>query len=249
MPYQIPQNKRLPRKITPCPIEEAIIEIRFELKPHIPEDAVFGLVFNAVGDNFPKVEKLQILELPLQIRSSDENLKYKPHYRLQNEKYILQIGPRVVSLVAKRPYQGWGDFYSNLKKNVESIQGLNIIESVKRLGLRYVDYFNTKVFDNIDLSITTSQGSLVTPETQLRTTLKDGQFNILLQVINDAMVSTNEKPKKGSVLDVDISLEKFEGNFFDEYKKLIENAHELEKRLFFSLLQDEFLKTLKPEYE
>jgi len=248
MPYQIPKNVRLPRKITPCPIEEAIVEIRFGLQQHIPEDAVFGLVFSAIGKDFPKVEKLQILELPSQIRSTDENLKYRPHYRLQNEKYILQIGPRVVSLVAKRPYQGWGDFFPNLKKSFSSIQELKIIDSIKRLGLRYIDYFDTKVFDNVNLSITVNKESMVTPETQLRTTLKEGMFNILLQVTNNAVVSFEGKTKSGSVLDLDIFLEKFEGNFFEKYEELIEDAHELEKRLFFSLLKEEFLKTLQPEY-
>ena len=69
---------QIPKKITPCPILEAIVEIRFE--PEEPDDAIFGIIYNQFKKSFPEIEKLPILQIPDQFRSKDPNLIYKPHY-------------------------------------------------------------------------------------------------------------------------------------------------------------------------
>ena len=67
-----------PKKITPCPIIESVVEIRFDSA--IPAEAIFGVVYNAFNDIFPnKPINLPILQIPEQIRNSDPNLQYKPH--------------------------------------------------------------------------------------------------------------------------------------------------------------------------
>lgn len=49
----------LPKKIDPCPIVDAIIEIRFSTNIH--PSAVFGVIYNEFKDKYPTVEKLPIL--------------------------------------------------------------------------------------------------------------------------------------------------------------------------------------------
>ena len=44
---------QIPKKITPCPILEAIVEIRFE--PEEPDDAIFGIIYNKFKKRFPKL--------------------------------------------------------------------------------------------------------------------------------------------------------------------------------------------------
>ena len=90
---------KLPKLIDPCPIIEAIIEIRFESK--LISDAIFGVIYNSVKETFPKTENLPILQIPENIRINDPNLKYNPYYSLLNNNFILQIGPKVVSLINK----------------------------------------------------------------------------------------------------------------------------------------------------
>jgi len=48
------ENKmdRLPVSINPCPIAEAIFEVRFETT--YPGDAIFGIIYNPFKDEFPK---------------------------------------------------------------------------------------------------------------------------------------------------------------------------------------------------
>lgn len=70
----------LPKTIDPCPIVDALLEIRFQTLTH--PNAVFGLIYNELQKDFPKVENLPILQLPDAIRASDPNFKFKPQYKL-----------------------------------------------------------------------------------------------------------------------------------------------------------------------
>lgn len=65
-----------PTKITPDPIIDAIVEFRFE--NNVPPDAILGMLFNVVRDDFPEFVKLPIAELPEKIRAQDSTLKFAP---------------------------------------------------------------------------------------------------------------------------------------------------------------------------
>ena len=49
---------KLPKKITPCPILEAVVELRFD--PSVEEGVVTGLVFSQMKGKFPKLERLPL---------------------------------------------------------------------------------------------------------------------------------------------------------------------------------------------
>ena len=70
---------RLPKALDPSPIKEAVVEIRFETP--LPSEAVFGVVYNAIHDGYPELEKLPILQVPEAVRAADPNLMFQPHYR------------------------------------------------------------------------------------------------------------------------------------------------------------------------
>ena len=93
---------KLPKKISPCPILEAIIEIRFSTT--LPEDAseaFFGLVYQEISDEYPGIERLPILQLPEAVRNMDDSLKYQPYYRLKGDKFLINLSPRVFGLINK----------------------------------------------------------------------------------------------------------------------------------------------------
>ena len=62
--------KKLPFSIDPCPILEAIFEIRFESS--FPGDAIFGIVYNEFKDEFQEVEQLPVLQLPAAMRDQPQ---------------------------------------------------------------------------------------------------------------------------------------------------------------------------------
>ena len=107
-----------PKTINPCPILDALIEIRFSSK--INSNAVFGLFYNALQSDFPKVESLPILQLPDIVRVNDPNFRYKPHYKISNDKFVLQIGPDVIAISAYPSYVGWEVFSSKIFNILDS---------------------------------------------------------------------------------------------------------------------------------
>jgi uncharacterized protein (TIGR04255 family) len=115
----------LPRKIKPNFIKEAIVEVRFDTD--FPLDAIYGIVYNEMKNDFVEFKNLPILQLPEKIRLNESNLKYKPYYQLKKNNYILQVGPKVISYINLEPYLGWKKYFVEQKKILKKIMKLKII--------------------------------------------------------------------------------------------------------------------------
>ncbi len=237
-----------PKKITPCPIIESVVEIRFDSA--IPAEAIFGVVYNAFNDIFPnKPINLPILQLPEQIRNSDPNLQYKPHYRLSNDTFLFQIGPKSISLINKNEYVGWNILSPKTKECFQKIKAIQIIKTTKRFGLRYMNFFeDLEIYEKINLDLLLNEKPLESDKIFIKTSLKSGDFTRDLKVSNNAKIERNGNEKKGSIIDIDVYLEENGNTIIDQFDSILENAHTKEKELFFSLLKEDFLKEFNPEY-
>ncbi|MCX6733278.1 MAG: TIGR04255 family protein [Candidatus Peregrinibacteria bacterium] len=240
---------KIPKEISPCPIIEAVIEIRFEST--FPSEAVFGILYQEYRATYPEIEKLPILQLPEQIRDSDENLKYQPHYKILSDKFIFQIGPRVISLGCrieneKQSYIGWAKFSAQIYAILDKLTDLKVISEYKRLGIRYINHFNLDIFAKSTLKIETPMvrdGTVVGFETN------EDIFTSRVQITNKGTLTIGGKTKKiGSLIDVDTSTMKLKDCKLNEIKKYIEKGRNVEKKLFFELLKDDYTQTLKPKY-
>ena len=232
----------LPKKITPCPIVDSVVEIRFSSK--VPASAVFGMVYNVLKKDYPTFENLPILQIPEPIRLSDPNFKYKPLYKLSNRETIIQLGNDVISISQSPIYQGWEKYSTEIFKVFKTINDLGIIEDVIRLGIRYSNFFRLDIFDYINLNINLNNEEFKLKNTLFRSEFIDGSWVNTLQVTNMA----NFNNINGSIVDIDTHTESELGKFFSNMEKLIGEGHESEKNLFFNLLKKDFLKSLNPEY-
>lgn len=235
---------RLPKKINPCPITEAIVELRFDSS--FPHDAIFGVLYNEFKNDYPEVKELPILQLPEIIRKQDPALKYKPYYRLSsNEGFIFQVGARTISLISLKPYSGWEIFSDKIKDSIKRASNLGVYESYVRVGIRYINGFDQNVLEKINLSLKMNNSALTEYETSVRMDVPTGQFTSTLRVANNAQITKSEGKTKGSVIDIDTYLENPDGDII----KTIEDGHLQEKKLFFALLKQDYLENeLNPEY-
>lgn len=232
----------LPKSIENCPIIDALIEIRFTSKIH--QNAIFGIIYNALKSDFSKIEDLPILQIPEPIRMSDPNLKYKPLYRISNDEFVIQIGPDVLAIGSYPKYLGWKKFSSKIFEILNKIEELKIINEVERLGIRYINFFNEDIFNNIKLEINLDNKKLKSQKSVIRTEFNQGKFVSTLQISNDA--KSNEI--FGSIIDIDCHKTKGLQDFFNNKETLINEGHLIEKKLFFELISDEYLKKLNPKY-
>ena len=237
----------IPIKITPCPIVEAIVELRFQTD--LPDEAVFGVIYSSLRDEAGEFEKLPILQLPEYIRSTDQNLIYKPHYRLKTGEYTLQIGPRVFSFANVKEYVGWDTFSTEITNRFEKLFELGIIKSIERFGLRYMNLFSdTNIYEESTLKIHLGDKNQSSNEINLTMLIQTGIFKSRLIMANNAelKLQSKETTAKGSLIDIDVVLEN--PSDIKEIPNIVEQSHNEEKQLFFSLIDPNFLKTLNPEY-
>lgn len=237
---------KLPKKITPCPLIDTIVEIRFD--SDLLPDAIFGIIYKEVKEDYPKLQKLPILNVPDVIRLEEPDFKYQPHYQFIHEKFVLQIGPKMLAVSSPGEYVGWEIFLNKIMETYSIIKRLEIISKVTRLGIRYINFFNFDIFDQINLKVSMNDAPLKSEQTMLRSKSQDGKFMNLLQILNKATIKGEKEIRKGSIIDIDTHLDEEIKNFFNEIRDLLVEGHEVEKTLFFSLIKDEYLQTLNPEY-
>ena len=125
--------------------------------------------------------------------------------------------------------------------------GLNLISKQYRTALRYINILpEINIFTKSRLSI--QLNSKILGKNQINFTAEipyeRGASN--LKLVNLAEAVFEEHIIKGSIVDIDtvVELDKC-----PNFKEAIEYAHTEEKRLFFTLLEREFLSSLNPVYE
>jgi uncharacterized protein (TIGR04255 family) len=237
---------KLPKKITPCPIIDAVVEFRFNSK--LNQNAVFGIAYQALTSDYPRVKELPILQIPSNIRSSDPNWIFQPHYQLTKgiNSFVVQIGPNVVSLTKPGEYPGWNAFLLELQNVLKKLQNANLINSFIRVGIRCVDFFDSDIYDNIHLSISLKGTPIEAKQTNLTSIIPHGNYLSRLVIVNNTNVQVNGNLRFGSVIDTDTYYDKdFQ---FDNAIQFAEDCHLIQKQLFFSLLKEDFLQHFNPEY-
>jgi len=115
-------NKVVPVRISPSPIKQAVLEVRF-VSEH-PSDAVFGMVYSAVNDMFPskKPDVLPVMQIPETVRQQDPNLKYQPGHRFVHENYSLSVGASSLQFGVSQPYPGWDTWSAFFHEGLDRIR-------------------------------------------------------------------------------------------------------------------------------
>lgn len=237
---------KLPKQISPCPIIDALVDIRFSTT--INENAVFGIIYRVLQEDYPKVDPLPILQIPEFVRSKDPNLKHKPHYKISNRDYVIQIGPDVLVIGSFPKYVGWNAFSKTIYALLEKINSLNIIHCVERFSIRYINFFEYDIFDKTKVSININSDEIQYKNTILKTEIVDGNFCNVVQIANGVNINISHQNKDGSLIDIESSTTTNLTNFLSEPASLMEQGHTNEKQLFFNLLKEDLLTQLNPIY-
>ncbi|HVR34239.1 MAG TPA: TIGR04255 family protein [Methylomirabilota bacterium] len=245
-PFQIPE--RLPIRIEPCPIVEAIFEARFVgLEPWA---TMPGLLFAQIREKYPEQKTLPVAQVPEELRRQDPALIHLPLIQFLSGRFLIQLGPRVVSLVTKpNTYPGWKVIEQELGWLLERLRTAGFIGETERLSARYIDFFDGDVFKALRLGLQVNGQPLKGLQTDLTTVLRRGALTIRLNVTNGAIVATKDGPKPGSVLDMDAWYGPMEADLFGNGLARFGEAHQVIKDLFFGLLTPENLASLNPVYE
>ena len=189
---------------------------------------------------------MPILQLPQVVRAQDPNLIYAPHYRLPNANTILQIGPKIFSLANVGEYVGWSSFSKLIEETYEKVKDTGVISSLNRVALRYINIFeDINVLDRASLKISIGEKTLNNEKINFSTEIPTEKSVSNLRIINLAEAIISGKKINGSIIDIDSAVNPHD---FDSFSSAIVYSHEEEKKLFYKVLGEEYIKTLNPEY-
>lgn len=247
MASQIQFPERLPDRIIPCPIIEAVFEVRFvsaESWATLP-----GLLFGQIRDRYKELVDLPLLQVPEAIRMQDPAFTHLPLLQFKGEKFTIQLGPRVVSLVTKpRDYPGWPAIREELGWLVARVQAAGFVREAERIGVRYIDFFSGDIFPHLRIGVQVDGQPLKDAQNDLTTVLRFDRSSARLQVTNGAIVGTAAGPQVGSVLDIDGWVGAADADLFGRGMERFTDLHDTVKRLFFGLLKPDYLNQLDPVF-
>ena len=228
-------------KMTPDSLISTIVEIRFMSK--IPQEAIFGLVFQSLQSEYPQNTTTELVQLPRKIRDEDSVLRYKALYGLNNDSVTVNIGPKVLVFNCHNGYLGWKLYYDKICSTLKKIENLNLIDTVERIGLRYVNFFEGDIYPNLEATIDIMGSNYKRDSLSITWKYTAKEYISNLRIDNSATLNRDNNQKSGSVLDIDSFFEKPFQYDYDRLIKVINDLHNEEKKLFGDILKKEFLKS------
>lgn len=245
----------LPKKLKKEPLIDAVFEIRF--KSDFPAGGILpGLLFGKLDGN-KTIEQLPISQIPHQVRDADPNLQFAPLTKLDWGQFYINVGDRSLSVGCKHPYPGWGDFKPAITEVTRILEDANIIKSVERYALKYVDLIPAATVkeqvSSLNFDITLAGHKLTQEVFQLRIEIPQGDFIHAVQVVSSATATLQSgESRKGLIVDVD-SIVILKSVSFSElttgFSEKLDLIHQENKKMFFDCLKAEALDALEPEYE
>ena len=150
-------------------------------------------------------------------------------------------------MINTRHYCGWDLFFEKIKETYRRLSELEVIERHNRTALRYINVFEgINIFDMSTFKIELEERRLGRNRMNLLVEMPYDCGTSDLKVVNFAEVRFEGKTLRGSIIDIDT---KVMVNQCSDFSDAINRAHQAEKELFFSLLNEDLLQTLNPVYQ
>ena len=184
---------------------------------------------------------------------SDPSLAFRPQVAMSKDNRIIQVGPKVVSVALRAPYPGWTDFSAFVCQVFDVVCRQSFINTFDWLSLKYVDVVSfegsSPRLDWLNADVALGGNRIDEQPSALRVEYVEGPVTTVVQVTSPVQAQQLGQPARtGLLLDVDtIHREPF-SDFAGQYRAVLEQLHDRNKRHFFSLLSKETEQRLGPEY-
>ena len=176
---------------------------------------------------------------------NNAELRYNPMFRVAGEKYSIQIGPHVIIVNSHIPYIGWDNYFEVFKGVIDKVY--ETIGQIQRIGLRYINFFDQDIHDQVDVQVRLAQTNCHDFIIKARIDNEDDTMSII-QYTPNAIVHSDDKTLKGSIIDLDVSMSFDQGCQKETLFNKLAQVHNNEKNLFFSLIKSELLNQLNPNF-
>lgn len=245
-------SDKLPKLLRKAPIIEALAEVRFAPSPgQLISSVLPGLMFSTFKAKYPNITQHPSAQLPVELKEQNAELRYLPNVLMAGKNSSIVIGGRVLGIMCTAPYPGWGIFRPSILEVWKVAKDSGILGSIERFSVKYVNLIVadmgsdqlslTNVKLQLDDHLVSNQPSTI------RTEFIEGPFVVAVTVVTQA-TTVGDNPQNGLILDIDVICNgPFPGEW-DDIEKMLEDAHALEKKVFFNLLTQKTIDAYEPEY-
>ena len=238
-----------PKRLKTNFLAEVTGEVRFASA--IPADAVVGILYAAIKNEYGELVSNPIAQLPPPIRDSDPAMRYLPTHRLSSRGFIVQCGPRSISLSAI-PYNSFDEMSIRLRDLLNKVESAGIFASVERIGLRYINVFpDRNIFADLNLKMQVRNKSITDRNLWARWEDQRGRALVVTNLSNSASAQQTVSAPHTSMADIDVIVAAPQSDNSVNTTSLMEDfrlANETANDVFFDLMKTDFVNSLGPEY-
>jgi uncharacterized protein (TIGR04255 family) len=241
---------KIPRKITPDNLKDTIIEIRYNL--NVAPEFVLGILYQALCNKYQYIQpNIPIQNIPVEINPANNVfLGLKPIGFFSDGSIKIQIQENSIIFNSLENYLGWEKYFASIQVVLDKIKGTNVIHSFNRVGVRYISqYDNLSIFSKINGKIILFNENFQVDNATLRTEFVEADKRIILNLSNN--IKPQEKQAQisfYSLIDIDIISGIANSDNMDSLFKIIDETHYKQKEVFFRLLDENYVKSLNPEF-
>ena len=242
---------KIPKSIEPDRIKDAIIEVHFESE--LPNEINLGLFFGVLKEYYKYSNKsLGTKQLTSNSASFEKEitLSLGGVSLFYNDEIKFQINQNSIAFNCIDKYILWENYSKQIANVLQLMLNVNSIKSFSRVGVRYVsEYINSDLVDSTNFSFSFGMPEVASKSYSFRSEFDIEQFTVVLNLSNNIPVIIDSNLTPISIIDIDVISTNFDiGNSFEKLFNIINNAHNLEKEIFFKILKDSFLNSLNPKY-
>ncbi len=248
---------KIPKKIFPDRIVDAIVELKYTLNH--PYEVSLGMLYSNIDDTYNYSSRpLNNHKKPVQNSNFaigekvEIQIGIKPIFFNANIK--IEITPDSIIFNCLNDYISWEVYSEEIEKFLTQILKDNVIKSFNRIGIRYISHYpELKIFDISKFEFTFGMPELQSDTFSFNSAYRTNDFRVILNLNNlMSLFSANENGDlvniPTSIIDIDIIKEGFVEVELIKLLEEINIAQRKQKEIFFNLLKDSYLSTLNPEY-
>lgn len=248
---------KIPKKIFPDRIVDAIVELKYTLNH--PYEVALGMLYTHIDDTYnyssrPINNPKNSIQQPNSFVGDKVEIQLGIKPIFFNEKIKIELTPGSIIFNCLNEYISWQSYSEEIEKFLNQIDKANVVNSYNRIGIRYISHYpDFKIFDITKFEFTFGMPELKSDTFSFHSEYKLDNYRVILNLNN--LVSLFRANHNGeiintptSIIDIDVIIEGFEEFEIIKLLKEIDEAHNKQKEIFFSLLSVSYLSSLKPEY-
>jgi uncharacterized protein (TIGR04255 family) len=245
----------LPKRITPDSIIDAAVETRYASK--YPFEILNGIIFSYLQESYRYTTRPLKPNIPLPTSNpiTAITMNIGSQSLFYNDAISIRLLPNALIFGCVENYIGWGQYSAEIARVLMAVGQIEQIDRWVRVGIRYTtEYVNTDLKDCTKFNFTFGMPEVQSTSTFFRTELRYRDANVILS-LNNKVPAIRQIPGENtaqvvatSTIDIDTIREPLAIDNIPELMAVLHSTHDTEKEIFFRLLKEEFLQTLKPEY-